>query len=77
MFMRETARAKRPRPWGDYVEFSLTDATKHDFKKIHVSAQWAKMLKISVLTPQTHVRHGTINARKGVEHLNRLGIAVP
>lgn len=62
---------------GDYVEFSLTDAKKHGFKKIHISAQWAKILKISMSTPQTHVRHGTINVRKGAEHLNRLGIAVP
>jgi cobalt-precorrin-5B (C1)-methyltransferase len=62
---------------GDYVEFSLTDARKHGFKKIHVSAQWAKMLKILMSTPQTHVRHGAINVRDGVEHLNELGIAVP
>jgi cobalt-precorrin-5B (C1)-methyltransferase len=62
---------------GDYVEFSLTDARKHAFKEIHISAQWAKILKISMSTPQTHVRHGTINVKKGSEHLNRLGIAVP
>ena len=62
---------------GDYLAFSLTDAKKHAFKKIHISAQWAKMLKILMSTPQTHVRHGAINVRKGVEHLNRLEIAVP
>jgi cobalt-precorrin-5B (C1)-methyltransferase len=62
---------------GDYVEFSLTDARKYAFKKVHVSAQWAKMLKILMSTPQTHVRHGAINLRKGVERLNELGIAVP
>jgi cobalt-precorrin-5B (C1)-methyltransferase len=62
---------------GDYLEFSLTDAKKHAFKKIHISAQWAKMLKILMSTPQTHVRHGAINVRKAAEHLNGLGIAVP
>lgn len=62
---------------GDYFEFSLTDAKKHDFKKIHISAHWAKMLKISMATPQTHVRHGAIDIKKGAEHLNRMGIGVP
>ena len=62
---------------GDYFEFSLVDAKKHDFRKIHISAHWAKMLKISMSTPQTHVRHGAIDIQKAVEHLNRMGIAVP
>jgi cobalt-precorrin-5B (C1)-methyltransferase len=62
---------------GDYFEFSLVDSKKHDFKKIHISAHWAKMLKISMSTPQTHVRHGAIDIRKGVEHLNRMGLPVP
>jgi cobalt-precorrin-5B (C1)-methyltransferase len=62
---------------GDYFEFSLAEAKKHNFDKIHISAHWAKMLKISMSTPQTHVRHGAIDIKKGVEHLNRLGIAVP
>jgi cobalt-precorrin-5B (C1)-methyltransferase len=62
---------------GDYFEFSLIDAEKHCFKKVHISAHWAKMLKISMSTPQTHVRHGAIDLKKGVEHLNRMGIRVP
>jgi cobalt-precorrin-5B (C1)-methyltransferase len=62
---------------GDYFEFSLLDAKKHDFSKIHISAHWAKMLKISMSTPQTHVKHGAIDIKKGVVHLNSLGIAVP
>ncbi|MDA8078845.1 MAG: cobalt-precorrin-5B (C(1))-methyltransferase CbiD [Nitrospiraceae bacterium] len=62
---------------GDYFEFSLIDAKKHAFKRIHISAHWAKMLKISMSTPQTHVRHGAIDLQKGVEHLNRMGIAAP
>ena len=62
---------------GDYVEFSLTDARRHRFKRVHVSAQWAKMLKISMSMPQTHARHAPLDARKGAEHLNRLGIDIP
>ncbi len=62
---------------GDYFEFSLAEAKKHTFEKIHIGAHWAKMLKISMSTPQTHVRHGAIDVKKGVEHLNSMGIAVP
>ena len=62
---------------GDYLEFSILDAKKHQFKKIHLCAQWAKMLKIAMATPQTHVRHGAIDTRRAVEFLNNLGIKVP
>ncbi|MEK6673658.1 MAG: cobalt-precorrin-5B (C(1))-methyltransferase CbiD [Nitrospirota bacterium] len=62
---------------GDYIEFSLLDAARHRFKKIHLCSQWAKTLKIAMATPQTHVRHGAINMGKTVEFLNSLGIAVP
>jgi cobalt-precorrin-5B (C1)-methyltransferase len=62
---------------GDYFEFSLLDAKRHNFSRIHISSHWAKMLKMSMSTPQTHVRHGAIDIRKGVVHLNNMGIAVP
>ncbi len=62
---------------GDYFEFSLLDAKRHGFRKIHISAHWAKMLKISMSTPQTHVRHGAIDIGKAVAHLNGMGISVP
>ena len=62
---------------GDYLEYSLQEAEKHDFKKIHLCAQWAKMVKIAMATPQTHVRFGAIDVRKTVEFLNSLGINVP
>ncbi len=62
---------------GDYFEFSLRDAKRHSFDKVHISAHWAKMLKISMATPQTHVRHGAIDIRAGVAHLNCMGIMVP
>ncbi|MBI5057225.1 MAG: cobalt-precorrin-5B (C(1))-methyltransferase [Nitrospirae bacterium] len=62
---------------GDYLEYSLREAKKLGFKKIHLCAQWAKMVKIAMATPQTHVRFGAIDMRKAVEFLNSLGIAVP
>lgn len=61
---------------GDYLEFSLLDAKKHGFTRVHLCAQWAKMLKIAMATPQTHVRHGAIDVDKGVRLLNSLGIAI-
>ena len=57
---------------GDYLEFSLLAAKKHGFKKIHLCAQWAKMLKIAMATPQTHVRHGAIDINKTVKFLKGL-----
>ena len=56
---------------GDYLEFSLLEAKRHDFRKIHISAQWAKMLKIAMSTPQTHVRHGAIDIKKAVKFLEQ------
>ncbi|MBF0329536.1 MAG: cobalt-precorrin-5B (C(1))-methyltransferase [Nitrospirae bacterium] len=62
---------------GDYLEFSFKEAAAHGFKKIHLCAQWAKMLKIAMGIPQTHVRHGVIELRKSVELLKGLGIKLP
>ena len=62
---------------GDYLEYSLQEAKKHNFRKIHVCAQWAKMVKIAMATPQTHVRFGAIDIKKAVEFLNSLGINAP
>lgn len=61
---------------GDYVEYSLEEARRHGFSSIHVSAHWAKLLKISMGIPQTHVRHGALEMKAAVDRLNRLGIAV-
>jgi cobalt-precorrin-5B (C1)-methyltransferase len=59
---------------GDYLEYSLKEAGRHGFKKIHLCAQWAKMVKIAMATPQTHVRFGAINIKKAVEFLDGLGV---
>lgn len=55
---------------GDYVELAVNDARQHAFRKIHISAHWAKMLKIAMRIPQTHVRHGAIDLNKAVQFLN-------
>ncbi len=62
---------------GDYLEFSLSEARRHAFRKIHLCAQWAKMLKIALSTPQTHVRHGALDVGKAVDLLIHLGIPIP
>jgi cobalt-precorrin-5B (C1)-methyltransferase len=62
---------------GDYTEFSLRDAAKHGFSKVHLCAQWAKMIKIAMATPQTHVRHGALEAEAARDFLIRLGIDLP
>lgn len=62
---------------GDYLEYSLQEAAKHGFRKIHLCAQWAKMVKIAMATPQTHVRFGAIDIRKAVAFLNSLRMSVP
>ncbi|KPJ99033.1 MAG: hypothetical protein AMK71_10380 [Nitrospira bacterium SG8_35_4] len=62
---------------GDYLECSLLEARKREFKKVHLCAQWAKMLKIAMATPQTHVRFGAIDIKKAVEFLDSSGITIP
>ena len=54
---------------GDYVEFSLLEARKHEFKHIHLCVQWAKMTKIAMGIPQTHVRYGAVEPNDVVNFL--------
>ncbi len=62
---------------GDHIEFAFREAAAHDFRKIHLCAQWAKMLKISFATPHTHVKHGAIDVSEAVAFLKGRGISVP
>ncbi|GBE03289.1 cobalt-precorrin-6A synthase [bacterium BMS3Abin09] len=62
---------------GDHLEYSLKEAKRHGFKRAHLCAQWAKMLKIAMATPQTHVRFGAIDTKKAAGFLNSLSINVP
>lgn len=58
---------------GDYFEYSVKEAGLHKFSSMDICAQWAKMLKIAMATPQTHVRHGAINVKKAADFLLSLG----
>lgn len=62
---------------GDFVYFSLSEAGKFEFKKIHLVAQWAKMLKIAMGTPDTHVRAGAFHTGQALLFLTALGIDIP
>lgn len=59
---------------GDYLEFSLLEATKRDFSKIHVSGMWAKIMKAALRIPQTHVRHGALQIENCATLLGKLRI---
>ncbi|MCX7914106.1 MAG: cobalt-precorrin-5B (C(1))-methyltransferase CbiD [Thermodesulfovibrionales bacterium] len=62
---------------GDYLEFSLLEAKRRLFKRIHLCSQWAKMLKIAMSTPHTHVKYGVIDTKKVLKFLTELGIDIP
>lgn len=62
---------------GDYVSFGLLEAKSHGFKRVHLAAQWAKMLKIAMNTPDTHVRAGAIDTKKAADFLRSLGARLP
>lgn len=62
---------------GDYVEFGFREAAKYGFERISLAAQWAKMLKIAMGTPDTHVRSGVIDLEDAAAFLKSLGITLP
>ncbi len=49
---------------GDYLHFTLTSAARRRFLQIHLAGMWAKIVKAALKTPQTHVRHGTLEVRQ-------------
>ena len=51
---------------GDYLAFSLLEAGKHPFEKIHIATMWAKLLKGAMKIPQTHVRHGMLETENAL-----------
>lgn len=59
---------------GDYLEFSLRAAAQHGFKKIHLAGMWAKVMKAAMGIPQTHMRHGALEAADAVHFLDSLGV---
>lgn len=58
---------------GDYLHFSLVEARKHKFTKIHLSAMWAKVMKCAMQIPQTHVRNGALEMPAALKFLKTLG----
>ena len=58
---------------GDYLHYSLVDAAKHGFQKIHLAAMWAKVMKAGMKIPQTHVRNGALEVNDALEFLVTLG----
>jgi cobalt-precorrin-5B (C1)-methyltransferase len=62
---------------GDYVEFSLREAARHRFERVSLVAQWAKMLKTAMGTPDTHVRAGPIRLEEAAAFLRGLGAPLP
>ena len=66
---------------GDYLHFSLKEASKRDFKQVIICAQWSKMLKGAMGWSQTHVRHGVLTPKDAIEFLfpmaKDIGISLP
>ncbi len=62
---------------GDHLEFSVLEAAARGFGRIHVAAQWAKLLKIAMAKPQTHVRFGDLQAQKAAVFLRSIGVPLP
>lgn len=58
---------------GDYLEFSLVEAARRRFAKIHLAGMWAKFMKAALEIPQTHVRHGALEVADGAALLVSLG----
>ena len=58
---------------GDYVQHALRESAVHGFKRVHLCAQWAKLMKIAMAIPQTHVRHGAIDLKRAASFLGSLG----
>jgi len=66
---------------GDYLHFSLKEASNRVFKYVIVCAQWSKMLKGAMGWSQTHVRHGVLTPKDAIKFLSpfskQLGIELP
>jgi cobalt-precorrin-5B (C1)-methyltransferase len=58
---------------GDYLEFSLKEAARQGFVKIHLAAMWAKITKAALKVPQTHVRNGALEMKDAAGLLADLG----
>jgi len=62
---------------GDYLVFSLKEASRRNFTTIHLSGMWAKIIKAALRIPQTHVRNGALETVDGARLLAELGATGP
>jgi cobalt-precorrin-5B (C1)-methyltransferase len=62
---------------GDHVEWSLKEVRRYGFKRLYIVAQWAKMVKIAMRIPDTHVLAGALSTKRTVSFLEKLGIDLP
>lgn len=58
---------------GDYLHFSLMEASGHGFSRIHYAAMWAKVMKAAMGIPHTHVRYGALDTEEAIFSIARLG----
>lgn len=58
---------------GDYLAFSLEEASTKGFQRIHYAGMWAKIMKAALHIPQTHVRNGALEVVDGAKLLCSLG----
>ncbi len=57
---------------GDYLHFSLEEAGRFGFSRIHLAGMWAKVLKAAMEIPQTHVRNGALETERAVSFISGL-----
>ena len=60
---------------GDYLKFSLEEAQRFRFSRIHLAGMWAKILKGAMEIPQTHVRNGALEVDQAIGLLKGLGVS--
>jgi cobalt-precorrin-5B (C1)-methyltransferase len=60
---------------GDYLKFSLEEAGRYRFSRIHLAGMWAKILKGAMEIPQTHVRNGALEVDQAIAFLRKSGVS--
>ncbi len=57
---------------GDYLRFSLEEAGRYTFVRIHLAGMWAKIVKAAMGIPQTHVRNGSLEVDRTIAFIQGL-----
>jgi cobalt-precorrin-5B (C1)-methyltransferase len=60
---------------GDYLKFSLEEAGRFGFSRIHIAGMWAKILKAAMEVPQTHVRNGALEVDQAIAFIRGVGVS--